>query len=140
MLLSEVQSKACTLAKSSPAKFLCRVVCGGYCLPVFTFKLEPLGSDSEAPMHGTESAAHRVLLCAELYHLISRGFNRNRRTLLALSRTCHDLKETPLDFLWSQIPDLSVFIRCMPSDLWEEREIRECRYVVISAVNSVVML
>ncbi|KAF8349650.1 hypothetical protein F5887DRAFT_504978 [Amanita rubescens] len=78
-------------------------------------------------MHGTESATHRVLLCAELYHLICKNFDR--QTLLALSRTCRDLKETALDLLWSEIPDFSVLIRCMPSDLWEEREIRGSRYV-----------
>ena len=89
-------------------------------------------------MFGTEpdSAAHRVLLCAELCNLICEDCDR--QTLLALSRTCHDIKEAALDLLWSEIPDLSVLVRCMPGDLWEERELCGCRYVVIIVVISIV--
>jgi hypothetical protein len=66
------------------------------------------------------TAAHQVLQCGELYHLICK--NCDIHTLSALSRTSRDLQDTALDLLWSEIPSLGHLIRCMPSDLWEERE------------------
>ena len=67
------------------------------------------------------TAAHSVLLCQELYHLICEGCDL--KTLSALSRTSRDLQETALDHLWSDISELGVLVRCMPSDLWEERRV-----------------
>jgi hypothetical protein len=65
------------------------------------------------------TATHQALLCGELYHLICE--NCDIQTLSALSRTSRDLQETALDALWSEIPNLGPLVRCMPCDLWEQR-------------------
>ncbi|KAF8349630.1 hypothetical protein F5887DRAFT_947237 [Amanita rubescens] len=66
------------------------------------------------------TATHQALLCGELYHLICE--NCDIQTLSALSRTSRDLQETALDALWSEMPNLGPLVRCMPGDLWEQRE------------------
>ena len=70
------------------------------------------------------TAAHQVLLCRELYHLICE--NCDIQTLMALSRTSRNLQDGALDLLWSEILDFGPLIRCMPSDLWEERPLISC--------------
>ena len=77
-------------------------------------------------------AAHQVLRCAEVARLICDQCDRT--TLASLARTSQDISEAALDVLWHSIFNIGYLIRCMPEDLWEEREIDEAyaTLVVIS--------
>lgn len=76
--------------------------------------------------------AHQALRCAEVTRLICDQCDRT--TLASLARTRKDISEAALDVLWHSIFNIGYLIRCMPEDLWEEREIDEtyATLVVIS--------
>ncbi len=74
-------------------------------------------------------ATHRVLSCADLVNLICGQCDK--ATLTSLARTKRDISEITLDVLWRSIPDIGPLIRCMPEDLWEEREEPEKRIKLV---------
>jgi hypothetical protein len=44
-------------------------------------------------------------------------------SLAALAGTSHIFSECALNALWSGLTDIVPLLRCMPSDLWEERKV-----------------
>ena len=82
--------------------------------------------------YATATSAHQTLRCAEVTRLICDQCDRT--TLASLARTRKDISEAALDVLWHSIFNIGYLIRCMPEDLWEEREIDEtyATLVVIS--------
>ncbi len=67
----------------------------------------------------------QVLSCVDLVNLICRQCDK--ATLTSLARTKRNISEITLNILWRSIPDIGPLIRCMPDDLWEEREEPEKR-------------
>ncbi|KAF8349104.1 hypothetical protein F5887DRAFT_550757 [Amanita rubescens] len=72
------------------------------------------------PLCKAVTSTHRVLSCPDLVNLICGQCDK--ATLTSLARTKRDISEITLDVLWRSIPDIGPLIRCMPEDLWEERE------------------
>jgi hypothetical protein len=49
--------------------------------------------------------------------------NQDLASLAALAGTSHVFSESALNALWSGLADIVPLLRCMPSDLWEERKV-----------------
>ncbi len=71
----------------------------------------------------------QVLSCVDLVNLICRQCDK--ATLTSLARTKRNISEITLNILWRSIPDIGPLIRCMPDDLWEEREEPEKRIKLV---------
>lgn len=82
----------------------------------------------------SQKRVHRCLLIPEIFDQIcvqldqTLSNRKKKSSLAALAQTCRLFRETPLDLLWSKLPDLVLLIRCMPSDLWaiDEHKVLVC--------------
>ncbi len=71
----------------------------------------------------TATSSSRVLQCLELCRLICEQIgSKDKRTLFQLCLSCKALMEPALDLLWYELDDLVPLMRCLPLDLYEERE------------------
>jgi len=58
-------------------------------------------------------------------------------SLAALARTSHIFSESALNALWSSLADIVPLLRCMPSDLWEERKVEKRNELVRPDVSRI---
>ncbi len=78
-----------------------------------------------------------LLQCPELLRLICKQIGTDdKSTLSRLSMTCRSFMEPALDELWYKLDSLDPLVRCMESDLYEQKVERVEKHQVVTLVSN----
>jgi hypothetical protein len=61
----------------------------------------------------------------EIIKIVASDEASARNSLVAIAATCKALQPFVLPILWETLPTLAHLLRCLPVDIWEEREVKD---------------
>lgn len=76
------------------------------------------------------SSAYHVFHIQEIASIVCEHLFPDKVALYHLAQTCKNLCDPALRSLWRELRDLSVLIKTMPSDLWEEKALYHSQQLV----------